>query len=75
MHSVDKIMERSTQKSSNSEGVSGGSAPLSVHVPFLSKANVNSVRSSCGIFRFPVSTGGIFVKIITFFIPMTISGF
>lgn len=32
MHSVDKIMERSTQKSSNSEGVSGGSAPLSVHM-------------------------------------------
>lgn len=32
MHGVDKIMERSTQKSSNSEGVSGGSAPLSVHM-------------------------------------------
>lgn len=26
MHGVDKIMERSTQKSSNSEGVSGGFA-------------------------------------------------
>lgn len=35
MHGVDKIMERSTQKSSNSEGVSGDSAPLSVHMFFF----------------------------------------